>query len=43
MEVVKPDKAFIVAPIKGHYPYKENIEVCGLPEVLDFIGSMTTD
>ena len=20
MEVVKPDKAFIVAPIKGHYP-----------------------
>jgi predicted AAA+ superfamily ATPase len=31
---VKPQKSFIVAPIKEHYPVHENVEVCGLNEVL---------
>ncbi len=35
MEIIKPDKAFVIAPISGSYPIKENITVCGL---LEFIG-----
>jgi len=40
IEVIKPDKTFIVAPIKGHYPYKTGIEVCGLSEIIDFLGKI---
>jgi uncharacterized protein len=35
LEIVKPDKTFIVAPINEHYPVKHDIEVCGLVEVLE--------
>jgi predicted AAA+ superfamily ATPase len=35
MEIIKPDKAFVIAPISGSYPIKENVTVCGL---LEFIG-----
>ena len=34
LDVVKPQKTFVVAPVKGSYPIHENVEVCGLWEVL---------
>ncbi|MFP4289938.1 MAG: ATP-binding protein [Bacteroidales bacterium] len=37
LEVIKPDKTYIVAPVKGHYPYKTGIDVCGLSEIIDLL------
>ena len=34
IEFVKPQKTFVVAPISGSYPIKENVFVCGLNEVI---------
>lgn len=34
MENIKPDKAFVIAPISESYPVKENVTVCGLLEFL---------
>lgn len=34
MENIKPDKAFIIAPISESYPVNENVTVCGLLEFL---------
>ena len=34
LDIVKPDKTYIVAPISGSYPFKNDVEVCGLSEVL---------
>ena len=34
-ETVQPDKTFIVAPVTGHYPKKNNVEVCSLMEVIE--------
>ena len=34
IEFIKPFKSFVVAPIKGNYQINENVEVCGLNEVL---------
>lgn len=34
IEFVKPQKSFIVAPVSGCYPIHENVDVCGLNDVL---------
>jgi len=34
IEYIKPQKTFIVAPIKGHYQLNEKVDVCGLNEIL---------
>ncbi len=34
IETVSPDRTYIIAPITGSYPFKENIEVCGLSDFL---------
>jgi len=34
---VQPQKTFVVAPISGSYPIKENVFVCGLSEVIELI------
>lgn len=38
LEVVQPQQTFIIAPINGHYPIKENVMVCGLNEAIQFIA-----
>ena len=38
IEFVQPQETFIVAPINGHYPIKENVTVCGLHEVIQLIS-----
>lgn len=38
LEVVKPSKTYVVAPITGSYVYKNEVIVCGLREVIEFIG-----
>ena len=35
LETVQPDKTFIVAPVTGHYAIKNDVEVCGLMEVIN--------
>jgi len=30
--VIQPEKAFIVAPVTGSYPIKQNVTVCGLTD-----------
>jgi len=37
VEVVKPQKSFVVCPIQGSYPIKENVFVCGLSDVFELI------
>lgn len=37
IDFVKPQQTFIVAPIKGQYPVRENVMVCGLNEVIKLI------
>ena len=38
IEFVQPQATFIVAPINGHYPIKENVTVCGLHEAIQLIS-----
>ena len=42
IEVVQPQQTFIVAPINGHYPVKENVMVCGLNEAINLIAESIT-
>lgn len=37
INMVKPDKTFIVAPIREQYPLEENVMVCNLSEIIDFL------
>ena len=34
LEVVKPDKTYIIAPVSAVYPFKNNVEICGLADFL---------
>jgi predicted AAA+ superfamily ATPase len=34
LEVIKPEKAYVIAPVSGTYPLKHNVIVCGL---IDFL------
>lgn len=34
IETVKPDKTYIIAPVPAAYPFKNDVEVCGLSEFL---------
>ena len=36
---VQPQKTFVVAPISGSYPIKENVFVCGLSETIELINA----
>ena len=35
LEVINPGKTFVIVPVSGSYPIKQNVTVCGL---VDFIG-----
>jgi len=37
LDVVKPDKTYIVAPVNETYPVAKNVDVCGLTEVIDLL------
>ncbi|GAB6011241.1 ATP-binding protein [Viscerimonas tarda] len=37
IEIVKPQKSFVVSPVAGNYPVKENVFVCGLNEAVGLI------
>lgn len=37
LDIVKPDKTYIVAPVNEKYPIAKNVVVCGLIEVLDLL------
>ncbi|MDR2138049.1 MAG: ATP-binding protein [Tannerella sp.] len=39
-EFVKPQKSFVVAPVKGSYPIDEKVEVCGLNELLTKLSAL---
>ena len=32
LEIIKPDKTYIIAPVDIAYPFKNNVEVCGLAD-----------
>jgi predicted AAA+ superfamily ATPase len=34
LETIRPDKTYIVAPIPAAYPFKKDVEVCGLSDFL---------
>lgn len=34
IETIKPDKTYIVSPISASYPFKNDVEVCGLSDFL---------
>jgi uncharacterized protein len=34
IEITKPDKTYIVAPVSASYPFKNGVEVCGLSDFL---------
>jgi predicted AAA+ superfamily ATPase len=34
IETTKPDKTYIVAPVSASYPYKNDVEICGLSDFL---------
>ena len=34
IETTKPDKTYIVSPVSASYPFKNNVEVCGLSDFL---------
>ena len=37
LEIVKPDKTYIVAPVNGQFPFSENIFVSGLAEIVEYL------
>jgi predicted AAA+ superfamily ATPase len=37
LEVIKPEKAFVIVPVSGSYPIKQNVTVCGVADFLKFI------
>lgn len=37
IDVIKPDRTYVVAPVKDTYPVGENIDVCGLQEAIKLI------
>jgi predicted AAA+ superfamily ATPase len=37
LEIVEPQKSFIVSPVAGHYPVGENVFVSGLKEIVGLI------
>jgi hypothetical protein len=37
LEVIKPEKAFVIVPVSGSYPIKQNVTVCGLADFLELI------
>lgn len=37
LEVIKPEKAFVIVPVSGSYPIKQNVTVCGLADFLNLI------
>jgi len=34
IETIKPDKTYIVSPVSASYPFKNDVEVCGLSDFL---------
>jgi predicted AAA+ superfamily ATPase len=34
LEVIKPEKAFVIVPVSGSYPIKQNVTVCGVADIL---------
>ncbi len=34
IEIIQPDKTYIIAPVSEPYPYHQNVEVCGLADFL---------
>ena len=42
IDFLRPQKTFVVAPISGSYPIKENVFVCGLIEAMEQINHILT-
>ena len=38
LEIIQPDKTFVVAPVHSRYPLKEGVEVCGIGEVIPWLN-----
>jgi ABC-type nitrate/sulfonate/bicarbonate transport system ATPase subunit len=34
IETTKPDKTHVVSPVSASYPFKNDVEVCGLSDLL---------
>ncbi len=34
IETIKPDRTYIISPVSASYPFKDDVEVCGLSEFL---------
>jgi len=39
LEIINPDKTYVVAPINDNYPLKEGITVCGLIELIEMLSN----
>ena len=37
LEIVKPDKTYIVAPVSSHYPFEKDVEICNLFHFLNAV------
>jgi uncharacterized protein len=37
LEVIKPKMAFVIVPVSGSYPIKQNVTVCGLADFFELI------
>lgn len=37
LEVIKPEKVFVIVPVSGSYPIKQNVTVCGVADFLNLI------
>jgi hypothetical protein len=40
IETIKPDKTYIVSPVSASYPFKKDVEVCGLSDFLKKIKQL---
>jgi len=38
IETIKPDKTYIISPVSSSYPFKNDVEVCGLSEFFKKVG-----
>jgi hypothetical protein len=38
IETIRPDKTYIVTPESASYPYKNDVEVCGLSDFLNKVA-----
>ena len=39
LEVINPGKTFVIVPVSGSYPIKQNVTVCGLVDFLRKFGN----